>query len=71
METTANFGLEKPSENDLYGDFIPEIFSKNMDIIDSLIFEISQKGGGTSHAFMAAKITPAYGSSSFMTETEV
>ncbi len=45
MTETENFGLKKPDENDLYGDFVPSIFADNMDTIDSALFELSQKSG--------------------------
>ena len=45
MTETENFGLKKPDENDLYGDFVPEIFAENMDKIDTALDEISKKSG--------------------------
>ncbi len=58
MTETENFGLKKPDENDLYGDFVPEIFAENMDKIDTALYEISKKSGSKTYG---AGIIVAFG----------
>ncbi|WP_303820972.1 hypothetical protein [Ruminococcus flavefaciens] len=47
MIETDNYGLKKPESDDKYGDFVPGVFSDNMDIIDSALYELSQRSGGS------------------------
>lgn len=43
MTTTDSYGLRKPESSDLYGDFIPEIFGEDMDILDLALQNIDQQ----------------------------